>query len=112
VNGQPTPRNVQIRIRQGYRRVNISELPEDFIVDEDIKGDGVARNGGLLLMKVPLAVAKQRNAYYRNRRLDSVNAADELQGVAGRDAVREDRGSRSLEGADAGRALLHMSRRQ
>lgn len=113
VNGQPTPRNVQMRLREGYIRVNVSELPDDFLaaVDEDTKGDGFARTGGLILMRLPRKFAEQRRAYYRKRSLEASFAADALQGVAGHDYVQEDRGSRSLEGADAGRILQQMSQR-
>lgn len=105
VNGQQTPRNVQQRIREGYHRVQIADLPEDFIVDEDMRGDGFARSSGLILMRVSKTARAQRDRYYRQRSEERLNAADELQGVAGKNAVREDRGTRTLTGAEAGRAL-------
>jgi len=37
VNGQQTPRNVQMRLQEQYVRVRIDELPEDFMVDEDMR---------------------------------------------------------------------------
>lgn len=109
VNGQHVPRNVQSAIREGYQRVHISELSEGFIVDEDVKGDGFARTGGLILMKLPEEFAKQREAYYLKRSVDGLRGANVLQGVAGRDAVSEDRGTRTLSGAEAGAALRNMS---
>ena len=109
VNGQHMPRNVQMRLQEGYIRVRMDELPEDFMVDEDLKGDGYARTGGLILMRLPVARKLQRDAYYAKRSKERANSVDELQGVAGRNAVREDRGSRSLTGAEAGRALANMS---
>lgn len=110
VNGQQLPHNsVQHRIREGYERVRIENLPEDFIVDEDLRGDGFARTGGLILMRVHHRRHEARRQYFRNRSLQSLEHADELQGVAGRNAVREDRGTRSLTGSDAGRAIANMS---
>lgn len=113
VNGQPDTRNVQMRLREGYQRVNIAELPEDFLgaVDEDIRGDGFARTGGLILMKFPQKFAEQRRAFYGKRAAEARFAADALQGVAGANAVQEDRGSRTLSGADAGRMMQQMSQK-
>lgn len=109
VNGQHMPRNVQMRLQEGYIRVRMDELPEDFMVDEDVKGDGYARTGGLILMRLPVSRKLQRDAYYARKSKERANSVDELQGIAGRNAVREDRGSRSLTGAEAGRALANMS---
>lgn len=109
VNGQHMPRNVQMRLQEGYIRVRMDELPEDFMVDEDVKGDGYARTGGLILMRLPDSRKLQRDAYYARKSKERANSVDELQGIAGRNAVREDRGSRSLTGAEAGRALANMS---
>lgn len=113
VNGQPDARNVQMRLREGFVRVNIAELPESFLgaVEEDVKGDGFARTGGLILMRLPTKFADQRRAYYRKRSNEAAYAADALQGVAGANAVQEDRGSRSLEGGEAGRMLQQLSQR-
>jgi hypothetical protein len=109
VNGVADPSNVQKRIRDGYVRVKMSDLPEDFIVDEDLRGDGYARNSGLILMRIPHEKKAQIDAYYLGRSRDRLQGADELQGVAKGDYVREDRGSRSLTGRDAQQALSHMS---
>lgn len=113
VNGAPDNRNVQMRLREGYVRVNIADLPDEllFIVDEDERGDGFARTGGLILMKLPQKFAEQRRAYYRRRAIDAALSADVLQGVAGRDFVSEDRGSRGVEGPDAGRLMQQFSQR-
>lgn len=109
VNGSQTPRNVQMRIREGYQRVPISALPEDFMVDEDDKGDGWARTSGLILMRVDKAQNAKRRQFYERRSRSRLNAANELQGLAGKDAVQEDRGTRALTGAEAGAALQRMS---
>jgi hypothetical protein len=111
--GVADARNVQMRLREGYTRVNITDLPDELLmaVDEDTRGDGFARTGGLILMKLPLAFAEKRRAFYRNRSAAAAGAADMLQGVAGRNFVYEDRGSRAIEGSEAGRTLQQMSQR-
>jgi len=110
VNGVATPRNVQSAIREGYERVNVSEFLEEFVLDEDIAGTGYARTGGFILMKLPEAFARQREAYYAKRSKDGLQGANALQGIAGANAVYEDRGTKTLSGADAGAALKQMSR--
>lgn len=108
VNGQSMSRNVSSALREGYERVRISELPDTFIVDEDL-GDGFARVGGLILMRLPEAFAKQRQEHYLKRSAEAVHGANALQGVAGKNAVHEDRGTRTLSGSEAGAALQRMS---
>lgn len=110
VNGSHMPRLVQNRIREGYERVHKEALPEDFLVDEDTFGDGWARQSGLILMRWPKAKQAARTRYYQRMSQERLQAADELQGVAGRDAVREDRGTRALTGVEAGRALANMQK--
>lgn len=107
VNGEMTPRNVQMAIREGYIRVTINELMEnhpDFVacVEEDVRGDGMARTGGLILMRMPEEFAKQRRAHYRNQSREASRAANTLQGIASADQVVEDR-SRQLVGAQQAR---------
>lgn len=109
VMGSATPANVQQRIRQGYVRVRIDELPEDFVVDEDERGDGFARTSGLMLMRIPLERKRAMDNYHIGRSVERLQSADELQGIAKRDYVREDRGSRSLTGSEAHRMLSGMS---
>lgn len=107
VNGEPTPRNVQMAIREGYVRVSITELMEnhpEFIacVEEDVRGDGMARTGGLILMRMPEEFAIQRRAHYNRQSSEASRAANTLQGIAQQDQVVEDR-SRRLTGAQAAR---------
>lgn len=109
VNGVGSPQHVQSALREGYQRVTISELPESFIVDED-RGDGYARVGGLILMRLPTRFARQRQAHYAKRSREAVSAVNALQGVAGKDAVYEDRGSRVLTGSDGIDAIRTMSK--
>lgn len=109
VNGMATPTNVQKRIREGFERVKMQDLPEDFIVDEDHRGDGFARNSGLILMRIPHQKKAAIDRYYLKKSAERLAGADELQGIAKRDYVREDRGSRTLSGRDAQDVLSAMS---
>lgn len=109
VNGTHTPKQVQDRLREGYERVMTDQLPDDFLVDEDRFGDRYARQGGLILMRIPRAKQRAREAYWQRLSQSRENAADALQGIAGRDFVSEDRGSRSYDGAEAGRMLKSMT---
>lgn len=110
VNGSSDPRNVQMHISEGYERVTIENMPEGAYCEEDMKGDGLARWGGLLLMKIPLEFAEQRKAYYQDKAVNARVGVDALQGIAREDAVVENRGSRMLEGAEAGHQLASMSK--
>lgn len=110
VNGAYLSNNVQSALREGYVRVRIDDLPEEFVVDEDTRGDGYARQGGLILMRFPQKFARQRQEYYARRSRDAIQSANQLQGVAGKDAVYEDRGNRSVTGREAAQALNAMTR--
>lgn len=111
VNGSQTSRNVQMALREGYVRVTIeqlNELPQTFIVDEDI-GDGYARTGGLILMRLPEEFARQRQEHYMRRSQQSVASANEIQGVPQKETVYQDRGTRSLVGREAYAAVNNPS---
>jgi hypothetical protein len=111
VNGAHIARNVHMKHREGYQRVKITELPEDFLLyDEDVRGDGYTRYGGLILMRLPIELYWQRQAHYLGRSAERLKTANQLQGVAGRDAVEEDRGTRTLTGEDSVRALRSMAK--
>jgi len=103
VNGVHTPRNVQMAIREKYSRVRIEHLPDDFIVDEDSRGDGNARTGGLLLMIIPDEVAAARKNFYRKRSREGAAAANTLQGIKTEDSVIND-SSRRLTGTEIARS--------
>lgn len=110
VNGQYTPQRLNKAKREGYTFVRIDELPEGYFVDEDSKGDGLARMGGLIMAKMPRKFARQRQAYYARRSSEALTGANQMQGVAGKDSVEENRGTRSLDGRAAGDALRSMAR--
>lgn len=96
VNGQRDNRNMTMSRREGYEFVRMSEAEElGLIVDEDEKGDGLARHGGLVLAKIPEDFCRQREAHYAKQRQESVAAANRLQGVTDGNLPTsyEDRGS-------------------
>ena len=70
-------KNIQGRLRSGYELVRSDEYPDsDYPVVEDGKYKGVIGVGGLLLAKVPIEIAKQRQEYMSRRhseRSDAVN---------------------------------------
>lgn len=110
VNGSLMSNRLTKARREDWLFVRIDELPEGFIVDEDTKGDGLARVGGLVMAKLPRKFAVARRKYYARRSAEALDGANELQGVAGRNAVKEDRGTRTLDGPAAGDALRSMAR--
>jgi len=66
VRGYEDNKNVIGRIRQGYELVRADEFPDfDFPTEAEGKHKGIVSVGGLLLAKVPLEIAKQRNDYYK-----------------------------------------------
>lgn len=109
VNGAYMAQRLSAAKRDGYEFVRIDELPEGFIVDEDMKGDGIARVGGLVMARMPRRKAQLRKAYYERKSAEMLNGANQLQGIAGKDSFEENRGTRSLDGRAAGEALRQMA---
>jgi hypothetical protein len=65
--GTDEDQNVYGRMRQGYEVVRAEEIRDIFPYIDTVKEGkhtGVVRNGDLILMKVPLHIVEQRNAYY------------------------------------------------
>ena len=62
-------KNITGRIREGYELVRSEEVENasDYPVVEDGKYKGVVGVGGLLLAKVPIEIAQQRQDYMANR---------------------------------------------
>ena len=62
-------KNITGRLREGYELVRSEEVENasDYPVVEDGKYKGVVGVGGLLLAKVPVEIAKQRQDYMANR---------------------------------------------
>jgi hypothetical protein len=77
VGGQEDRANVAGKIREGYELVRADEYP-DFAVPsvEDGRHAGVISVGGLLLARIPEENVQERNAYYRQRANDQMQAAD------------------------------------
>ena len=78
VVGFQDTKNITGRIREGYELVRAEEVENasDYPVLEDGKYKGVIGVGGLLLAKVPVEIAQQRQAYMANRheeRSEAVN---------------------------------------
>ena len=68
-------KNVQGRIRSGYELVRADEYNEvDYAVVQDGKYKGVIGVGGLLLAKVPVEIAQQRQDYMAGRHKDQNEA--------------------------------------
>ena len=69
-------KNIASRLREGYELVRAEEVENasDYPVLEDGKHKGVIGVGGLLLAKVPVEIAKQREDYMANRHIDRSEA--------------------------------------
>jgi len=81
-NGEMDTNRTSLMVRDGWSGVHVDDLPQGFIVDPDLHGDGLARHGGLILMRLPKELAAQRRAYYARKRAAISHGADELQGIA------------------------------
>ena len=71
-------KNVTGRIREGYELVRSEEVENasDYPVVEDGKYKGVVGVGGLLLAKVPVEIAKQRQEYMTQRHEERNDAVE------------------------------------
>lgn len=77
IAGQEDRTNVAGKVREGYELVRADEYP-DFPVPsvEDGRHAGVISVGGLLLARIPDETVAERDAYYRSRANDQLQAAD------------------------------------
>ena len=71
-------KNITGRIREGYELVRAEEVENasDYPVLDEGKYKGVIGVGGLLLAKVPVEIAKQRQEYMTNRHEDRNEAVE------------------------------------
>ena len=71
-------KNISSRLREGYELVRAEEIENasEYPVLEDGKYKGVIGVGGLLLAKVPIEIAKQRQEYMANRHVDRSKAVE------------------------------------
>jgi hypothetical protein len=69
-------KNISGRLREGYELVRSEEVENasDYPTVEDGKYKGVIGVGGLLLAKVPIEIAQQRQDYMTNRHKDRSEA--------------------------------------
>ena len=76
-NGYDDRINVASRLREGYELVRADEYP-DFLgtSSEGSRHAGVLSVGSLLLARIPEETVAERNAYYRDRANDQLQAAD------------------------------------
>ena len=77
VRGYEDNKNVIGRIRQGYELVRADEYPDfDFPSVAEGKNKGIVSVGGLLLAKVPLEIAAERDQYYSEQSKNQQDAVD------------------------------------
>jgi len=77
VMGFDDRKNVAARSREGYELVRGEEYPDfDIPTVDDGKHAGVIGVGGLLLARVPVEIAEERNSYYRGMTQNQMTAVD------------------------------------
>ena len=78
VVGFQDTKNITSRLREGYELVRSEEVENasDYPVVEDGKYKGVIGVGGLLLAKVPVEIAQQRQDYMTSRHEDRNDAVE------------------------------------
>ena len=71
-------KNISSRLREGYELVRAEEIENasDYPVVDDGKYKGVVGVGGLLLAKVPIEIAQQRQEYMSNKHKQKTEAID------------------------------------
>ena len=71
-------KNIASRIREGYELVRAEEVENasDYPVLDEGRYKGVIGVGGLLLAKVPIEIAKQRQAYMTSRHQERSDAVE------------------------------------
>ena len=76
--GEPDEKNVMGRLRSGYEFVMADEYPNrpDIASIADGKYKGVIGVGGLLLMRCPIEVKEDRDAYFRRLTDDQMASVD------------------------------------
>ena len=78
VVGYQDTKNITSRLREGYELVRAEEVENasDYPVLDEGKYKGVIGVGGLLLAKVPVEIAKQRQDYMTSRHEDRNDAVE------------------------------------
>jgi hypothetical protein len=74
---QPDPRNLSMKLREGWEPVRIEEQPKfQLLVDPTSRFKDNIEIGGLLLCKTPEEFVEQRNAYYDAQTQAQTDAVD------------------------------------
>ena len=77
VRGYDDRQNLSARLREGYELVRKDEYPDfEAPVMDSGRYEGVFGVGGLLLARIPLETVEERNAYYKQRSSDQMEAVD------------------------------------
>jgi len=76
-NGQDDRKNLSARLREGFELVRAEEYPDwELPTINDGKHAGIIGVGGLVLARIPLEIAAQRNASYRRQTNEQLAAVD------------------------------------
>ena len=77
MRGYDDRQNLSARLREGYELVRKDEYPDfEAPVMDSGRYEGVFGVGGLLLARIPLETVEERNAYYKQRSSDQMEAVD------------------------------------
>lgn len=77
IRGEADRTNVHMKMREGYEVVNPSEVAGyDLPTIEEGTHAGTVGVGGLMLAKIPIETAEERNAYFQSKTENQMNAVD------------------------------------
>ena len=78
MRGEEDKMNVHAKIREGWEPVRADEYPnyQAPVIDSG-KYEGVIGQGGLMLCRMPVETASERNAYYGGRTREQMQAVDQ-----------------------------------
>ena len=77
--GQDDPRNVSMRLREGWEPVKAEDHPElvaEYGLVANVNKSGNIENGGLMLCKIPSEIADSRNEYYSKLNKQQAESVD------------------------------------
>ena len=78
MRGEDDQTNVHAKLREGWEPVRSDEYPDyEAPTIEDGKFAGVIGNGGLMLCRIPIETANERNEYYGTRTREAMAAVDQ-----------------------------------
>ena len=78
MRGEEDKTNVYSKLREGWEPVRSEEYPNyEAPTIEDGKFAGVIGNGGLMLCRIPIETANERNEYYGTRTREAMTAVDQ-----------------------------------